>query len=68
MILKAVMLFLVGVAVLGMFGKWRLPKRRREKPGTAIESARKCGTCGVYRLAVEPDPCARADCPQRRAS
>ena len=53
MILKIVALFLVFIAVLGMFGKARLllPKRVRDA---------KCETCGRYRIGKGPCPCGSA--------
>ena len=53
MILKIVALFLVFIAVLGMFGKARLllPKRVRDA---------KCETCGRYRIGKGPCPCGKA--------
>jgi len=49
-ILKIVFLFLVVVAVLGMFGKLRLPYVRR------LTSA-KCERCGRYRIGKGPCGC-----------
>ena len=53
MILKIVALFLVFVAVLGMFGKAKLllPKRAR---------AVRCGKCGRFRIGKGPCPCGEA--------
>ena len=57
--LRAVLLFLIVVAVLGAVGKWRLPRPPR---GPAVEAARKCSVCGAYVVGPRPEPCARADC------
>ncbi len=65
MMIKAVLLFLVVMLLLGMFGKWRLPKIAPRKRGTAIEPARKCSLCGAYIVGSTPEPCARSDCPAR---
>lgn len=43
MIIKVVVLFLVGMMVLAMFGKLRLPKAPRL-------GAQKCDKCGKYRI------------------
>ena len=40
---KIVLLFLAGIALLGMFGKLRLPGRAR------LQSAR-CPSCGKFRI------------------
>lgn len=63
MMVKAVVLFLLVMLVLGMIGKLRLPRLTRRKPGTAIEPARKCAVCGAF--AIGGTPCARSDCPTR---
>jgi hypothetical protein len=66
MIIKAVMLFLIGMLVLGMFGKLRFPGLPRGKSKrTKIESARKCTRCDAY--VIGSDPCERPDCPLRNA-
>ena len=52
MILKIVTLFLVGMGVLAMFGKLRVPKIK------AIE-ARKCEKCGAFKIGKSPCICKR---------
>jgi hypothetical protein len=49
-IFKIVSLFLVFIAVLGMFGKARLllPKKVRQA---------RCDSCGRYRIGKGPCPC-----------
>ncbi len=49
-IIKVVSLFLVGMAVLAMFGKLRFPGQKR------LHSA-KCPGCGRYRIGKGPCPC-----------
>ena len=49
-IIKIVSLFLVGMAVLAMFGKLRFPGQKR------LQSA-KCPSCGRYRIGKGPCPC-----------
>ncbi|MEP2530048.1 hypothetical protein [Shimia sp.] len=50
MIVKIVSLFLVGMAVLAMFGKLRFPGQQR------LQSA-KCASCGRYRIGKGACPC-----------
>lgn len=50
MIIKAVTLFLIGMCVLAMFGKLRIPGQRRL-------SAAKCAQCGRFRIGKGPCPC-----------
>lgn len=52
MILKVVILFLVGMAVLGMFGKLRFP-------GSRLMKSAKCPYCGRYRIGKRPCPCGK---------
>jgi len=50
MLVKVVLLFLLGMVVLGMFGKLRFPGKSR------LASA-KCPSCGRYRLGKGPCAC-----------
>ncbi|WP_198014471.1 hypothetical protein [Salipiger mucosus] len=50
MLSKIVAIFLVVVAVMGMFGKLRLPGREKL-------SNVKCPDCGRYRIGKGPCPC-----------
>jgi len=50
MILKIVSLFLVGIMVLGMFGKLKFP-------GQARLASAKCKSCGRYRITGGPCSC-----------
>ncbi len=52
MIFKIVTVFLIAIAVLGMFGKmhWLGGKRLAQ---------RKCAGCGRYRIGKGPCPCGR---------
>ncbi|WP_198389329.1 hypothetical protein [Roseovarius faecimaris] len=52
MIAKIVALFLVFIAVLGVFGKLRFPGQKR------LASA-KCPKCGRYRIGKGPCPCGK---------
>lgn len=52
-IIKIVSLFLIGMLVLAMFGRLRLPgavRKGLKKPG-------KCPDCGRYRIGKGPCPC-----------
>ena len=50
MILKVIILFLVGMGVLAMFGKLKLPRAPRL-------GAAKCKSCGRFRIGRGPCPC-----------
>ncbi|SDX29678.1 hypothetical protein SAMN04488001_2897 [Litoreibacter albidus] len=54
MIFKIITLFLVGMAVLAMFGKLKVPK---VGPKLKSMSARKCAECGSYKIGRGPCPC-----------
>jgi hypothetical protein len=49
-IFKIVTLFLIVIAVLGMFGKLRVPGAKRL-------AAAKCPSCGRYRIGKGPCSC-----------
>ena len=49
-LVKIVTFFLVGMAILAMFGKLRLPKVR-------LPRAERCGSCGAPRVGRGPCPC-----------
>lgn len=55
MILKIVTLFLVFIAVLGMFGKlrWILPRRPARLASTT------CPACGRHKIGKGPCPCGK---------
>lgn len=59
MILKAIVLFLVVMLVLGMFGKLRFGKKRLPPPAARpkVADARKCPRCGAYVLGQGPCSC-----------
>ena len=50
MLIKVMILFLVGMAVLAMFGRLRFPGRDRL-------AAMKCADCGRYRLGKSACDC-----------
>lgn len=52
MMLKIVALFLVFIAILGMFGKLRFPGQKRL-------AAAKCAKCGRYRIGKGPCNCGK---------
>jgi hypothetical protein len=51
-IVKIVSLFLLGMVVLAMFGKYRFPGQKRL-------AAAKCKSCGKYRIGKGPCPCTK---------
>ena len=53
MILKIVSFFLIGMVVLGMFGKLRLPKVK------ALE-AKRCAKCGSFKIGKSPCVCKKS--------
>lgn len=64
--LQAVALFLLGVALLGVFGRFRRPRPPRlDSGGNGVQAADKCRVCGTYSIGADPAPCSRADCPRR---
>jgi uncharacterized OB-fold protein len=52
MLIKGILLFLVGMAVLAMFGRLRFP-------GQARLAAAKCKSCGKYRIGKGPCSCGK---------
>ncbi len=57
MIIKAVTFFLIGMLVLGMFGKLRVPRLPRRKSKARVADAQKCSKCGGYILGEGPCVC-----------
>lgn len=58
MILKIMTLFLVGMAVLAMFGKLRMPKiGKRGDKTLGSRTTKKCKHCGSYMIGKGPCPC-----------
>lgn len=58
MIFKIITLFLVGMAVMAMFGKLKFPKvgpKLGRKLGAV--TARKCPKCGSYKIGKGPCHC-----------
>jgi len=54
---KVVSLFLIGMLVLAMFGKLRVPKLPKIKRRKPIQTAKKCGKCGAYKIDGKPCNC-----------
>lgn len=52
MIIKIVSLFLIGMVVLAMFGRLRLP-------GVGRLTSKKCPKCGRYRIGSGPCDCGK---------
>ncbi|MEM9434324.1 MAG: hypothetical protein AAGA12_10410 [Pseudomonadota bacterium] len=57
MILKIMSLFLLGMMVLAMFGKLRLPKM----PKPRLRAARRCPNCDMPQIGKGPCACAQKD-------
>ncbi|ABV92387.1 hypothetical protein Dshi_0641 [Dinoroseobacter shibae DFL 12 = DSM 16493] len=55
MMIKAVTIFLVGMAILAMFGKLRLPYIGR----VSLKKPVKCKSCGRYLLSSDPCSCGK---------
>jgi len=53
MIFKIVTLFLVGMGVLAMFGKYKFPGQKKL-------ASLKCRKCGRYRIGKGPCSCGKA--------
>lgn len=56
MLIKIVTLFLVGMVVLAMFGKLRLPKPKGPK---GLLRRGNCAACGRPRIGKGPCPCGK---------
>ncbi|THD75997.1 hypothetical protein E7681_06010 [Thalassobius vesicularis] len=54
LILRVVILFLIGMAVLAMFGKLRLPGQKK------LQSHR-CPNCGRFRIGKGQCPCRKGE-------
>ncbi|MDQ7080946.1 MAG: hypothetical protein Q9M41_09800 [Paracoccaceae bacterium] len=58
MVIKAVSLFLIGMLLLAMFGRFRVQKKPgRKGPAKKTLEARKCPKCGSYVLGDGTCPC-----------
>lgn len=59
MIVKIVSLFLIGMAVLAMFGRLRLPGPGGRKIAFGRSKSAKCPQCGRHRIGSGPCPCGK---------
>ncbi|ARE40255.1 hypothetical protein RGUI_2114 [Rhodovulum sp. P5] len=59
MIIKIVSLFLIGMAVLAMFGKLRLPGPVGRRIAFRRAIPAKCPHCGRHRIGGGPCPCGK---------
>lgn len=57
MIVKIVTLFLIGMAVLAMFGRLRLPRPGQGPFALPRRQQAKCPKCGRHRIGRGPCPC-----------
>ncbi|WP_422048710.1 hypothetical protein [Shimia sp.] len=55
MLVKIVSFFLIGMAVLAMFGKLRLPGQKLL--GKTRLQSKKCPKCGRFQIGKGPCPC-----------
>lgn len=55
MLVKIITFFLIGMAVLAMFGKLRVPKIGKPKLGEL--PVKKCRKCGSYKIGKGPCAC-----------
>jgi hypothetical protein len=58
MVIKLVIFFLIAMAVLGMFGRFKLPGAGKLSK-LAQKKPRKCPKCGRYVLGKAPCDCGR---------
>jgi len=63
-LVKIVTFFLIGIAVLAMFGKLRLPKGarrlgRRDEQDKLPPKPGKCRHCGAFKVGPGPCPCGK---------
>ena len=58
MAIKVILLFLIGMAALGMFGKLTFPGQKRL-------AAAKCKRCGRYRIGKGPCSCGAPGKPRK---
>jgi hypothetical protein len=56
---KVVTFFLIGMMVLALFGKLRMPSLPTIKRRKTIETARKCNKCGAYKIGKNPCVCGK---------
>ncbi|WP_372603407.1 hypothetical protein [Actibacterium sp.] len=56
MLFKIIVFFLLGMAVLAMFGRLRLPGGGRV---TGLAVPKKCKHCGRYNMGSGPCPCGK---------
>lgn len=56
--IRAVFLFLLVMALIGLAGKWTRPRKvGRKSAGPPIATARKCPKCGTYLIGGGPCTC-----------
>ena len=56
---KVVTFFLIGMMVLALFGKLRMPGLPKIKRRKTIETAGKCKKCGAYKIGNKPCVCGK---------
>jgi hypothetical protein len=56
---KVVTFFLIGIMVLALFGKLRMPRLPKIKHRKGIDTAVKCKKCGTYKIGNKPCGCSK---------
>jgi hypothetical protein len=56
---KVVTFFLIGMMVLALFGKLRMPKLPTMKKRKTVQAAGKCTKCGAYKIGSKPCSCGK---------
>jgi len=56
---KVVSFFLIGIMVLALLGKLRMPKLPIIKKRKAVQTAEKCSKCGAYKIGSKPCNCGK---------
>ncbi|WP_172326685.1 hypothetical protein [Mangrovicoccus sp. HB161399] len=60
--IKIVTFFLIGIAILAMFGRLRLPKLPRPPKGNSkLKAPRRCPRCGGFIVGSGPCNCEERD-------
>ncbi|RYH07298.1 hypothetical protein [Tropicimonas sp. IMCC6043] len=63
MLVKIVTFFLIGIAVLAMFGRLRWPggaRRLARRDGEKLDKPKRCKHCGNYIIGKGPCPCRKS--------
>lgn len=58
-LIKIASLFLIGMAVLALFGRLRWPMAGRKQADAKPKKPGKCPACGRFRIGSGPCPCGK---------